>query len=357
MTRTVFDNFTVAHIWAQQNQASGRSHNGNFYFEGSAIYSYYTCIGMFLKPYGSKAGDSPLVFLSDTNHSVSTSKVQGYLSVACRHRNIVYVSSALLDTMSSRPWIFKSHEKSSTESEKKLRRAHCKAAIQKQADSWFDAARRELKAASRARSRKVDFISAARDYIARANDLAAMFRVRIKTPKHLRQIDSDLDSVLETLQAQEKQARDKARAAQAKRLEAAKARDKAAFEEWERGISPYACPASYDTTPNGGVYMRRYYKPDGESELQTSQGARVPWTHAVRVFQALKAVRASGAAWESNGRVLRVGHFSVDRIEANGDFRAGCHAFKWADIEPFALAQGVFGIEASDSAIVSKESV
>lgn len=355
MTRTVFDNYTVAHVWAQQNQAVGRSHNGNFHFEGSAIYSYDTCIGMFLKPYGSKAGDSPLVFLSDTNHSVSTSRVQRYAQKATDHYRHVFVSSAFLDTIEGNPPAFGLAKPYASDSQyKQGLRIVRKQAIQKQADSWFDAARRELKAASRARSRKVDFISAARRYVSRARDLASLFKVRISIPRDLRQTDSDVESLLAEMKA--KAARDlKAR----KEREAARRqRDKAAFEGWERGMSPYVHPpASYDTTPNGGVYMRRYYKPDGESELQTSQGARVPWTHAVRVFQALKAVRASGAAWESNGRVLRVGHFSVDRIEANGDFRAGCHAFKWADIEPFALAQGVFGIEASDSAIVSKESV
>lgn len=38
--QTVFTNDMVAHVWAQQNQPSGRSGNGQFYFEGRAIYSY-----------------------------------------------------------------------------------------------------------------------------------------------------------------------------------------------------------------------------------------------------------------------------------------------------------------------------
>lgn len=36
----VFSNDMVAHVWAQGRQESGRSHNGNFYFEGAALYSY-----------------------------------------------------------------------------------------------------------------------------------------------------------------------------------------------------------------------------------------------------------------------------------------------------------------------------
>lgn len=40
MTQYVYDNGMVAHVWANQSQDSARSHNGNFYFEGRAIYSY-----------------------------------------------------------------------------------------------------------------------------------------------------------------------------------------------------------------------------------------------------------------------------------------------------------------------------
>lgn len=38
--RTVFTNKMVAHVWAQNNQHYGRSHNGQFYFEGPCLYSY-----------------------------------------------------------------------------------------------------------------------------------------------------------------------------------------------------------------------------------------------------------------------------------------------------------------------------
>lgn len=37
---TVFSNDMVAHVWANQSQESGRSHNGQYYFEGRALYSY-----------------------------------------------------------------------------------------------------------------------------------------------------------------------------------------------------------------------------------------------------------------------------------------------------------------------------
>ena len=38
--KCVFDNSMVAHIWAQGMQSFGRSGNGNFYFQGTTLYSY-----------------------------------------------------------------------------------------------------------------------------------------------------------------------------------------------------------------------------------------------------------------------------------------------------------------------------
>lgn len=85
-------------------------------------------------------------------------------------------------------------------------------------------------------------------------------------------------------------------------------------------------------------------------ELQTSQGAAVPLTHALRAFQFLKAVKERGQAWQRNGRTLRVGHFQVDRVEANGDFSAGCHAIRWAEVTRVAADLGVAGLAPDESA-------
>ena len=69
----VFSNDMVAHVWAQQNQQSGRSNNGNFYFEGRTLYSYggHFPVGIFAAPGGP-------VFMNADSYSVSTSKHQSY---------------------------------------------------------------------------------------------------------------------------------------------------------------------------------------------------------------------------------------------------------------------------------------
>lgn len=78
---TVFDNAMTAHVWAQGRQPEGRSHNGNFYFEGRALYSYgrHFVAGFLLSP-----GRG---LVNDTRYSVSTGRHLDYarraLSLSC----------------------------------------------------------------------------------------------------------------------------------------------------------------------------------------------------------------------------------------------------------------------------------
>lgn len=79
--------------------------------------------------------------------------------------------------------------------------------------------------------------------------------------------------------------------------------------------------------------------------LETSQGATVPLRHAFRVFQFVAACRAERKAWTPGcgfgpGRI-RVGHFALDRIDSTGNFVAGCHSIKWAEVSRLAEALGV----------------
>lgn len=84
-------------------------------------------------------------------------------------------------------------------------------------------------------------------------------------------------------------------------------------------------------------------------ELETSHGATVPLTHALRAFRFLKHCRATGAAWQRNGRGLRVGHFQLDSVAPNGDFVAGCHRINWAEVARLAESLGVAELAAADT--------
>lgn len=84
MTRTVFDNDSVAHVWAQNTQDSGRSHNGQFYFEGPALYSYgsHYLVGFILEG---------VAFLNADSNSPTTNRHRSRAAGAVSHRRRVYV--------------------------------------------------------------------------------------------------------------------------------------------------------------------------------------------------------------------------------------------------------------------------
>lgn len=103
----------------------------------------------------------------------------------------------------------------------------------------------------------------------------------------------------------------------------------------------------YFDAESGGAAIR--IKGD---QLETSHGASVPLEHAIKAFRFVKLVRERGTPWERNGKTIRVGHFQIDRISAEGDFTAGCHKFTWPEIERAAALAGVADATADDSAAV-----
>lgn len=85
--------------------------------------------------------------------------------------------------------------------------------------------------------------------------------------------------------------------------------------------------------------------------LETSQGARVPLCEAVRVYQFLVCVRERGEGWEPRGmRAVRVGQFTVSRVDASGDFVAGCHRFVWREVHALAQSLGVAALPCDTAA-------
>lgn len=137
------------------------------------------------------------------------------------------------------------------------------------------------------------------------------------------------------------------REAERQRNEAERAERAAkAKADWLAGV-PDAQPPYFDAE-SGGAAMRVV-----GDELQTSWGARVPLAHAVKVFRFVKLCRERGQAWQRNGVTIRVGHFQVDSVTADGDFKAGCHNFTWPEVERAAAMAGVVDCPADDSAVES----
>lgn len=118
-----------------------------------------------------------------------------------------------------------------------------------------------------------------------------------------------------------------------------------AREAWISGESSYGRTLSDET---GGALIRaRDAEIDGcavvSGELETSHGARVPLAHAARIFAFVRRLREAGKAWEANPAApVRVGHYSLDRVESSGSFVAGCHRINWGEIERLARELGLW---------------
>ena len=77
------------------------------------------------------------------------------------------------------------------------------------------------------------------------------------------------------------------------------------------------------------------------NELETSRGAVVPLAHAVKAFRIIKRLHDKGQSYERNGHSIRIGHFALDSVDAQGNVRAGCHNVEWPEIERIATIVGV----------------
>lgn len=149
-------------------------------------------------------------------------------------------------------------------------------------------------------------------------------------------------------QTREKRKADKAERLARERLEA----EREKRESWLAG----GTVRFYGRDAQGGAYLRAVGVERDESgqitggTLQTSQGADVPLTHALRVFRFLKHCKETGTPWARNGRTIRVGHYQVDKVAPDGSFVAGCHVINWPQVEAVALALGVADL-APDSGV------
>lgn len=293
------DHHEVAHAWAHQ---TGRDRNGHsMFYDGDTIYSYgrHFPIARIVEVKG-----RTVVLFTTRSYSVSTAKQKSIVRGSI-HRRILDVE---------RP--------DSTD-----RTA--------QFDEMVTRAGELVEKSKRARSNGDEYLRQASLIIRDANDFAALFDVK-RPELSLESLGAAVAGIADRIRkAAAKEAR--RRAKEAKERERQEAESRAA---WLAGA-----PGRWRGTVNGKALLRV----DGDN-LETSQGASVPLAHAVRAFRFIKLVRQTGTGWKRNGRVIRVGTFTVDAIDPTGNVTAGCHAIAWSEVERIAKAIGVDGAAPSDEA-------
>lgn len=434
MTKTVFDNSMLGHVWAQQKQHTGRSNNGSMYFEGKVLYSYGSHFAL-----GYIMTGGLVALLNSDNYSITTSKHKNYAARAVRHMTRYYVPNltdlchtlrrvengqgdkvTMRAAVKARPAMsddaamyllrlvgFKAErelERIKAENDK-AKRAAIAAETKRRlnratilADSPLSDTRawlgrscnwnanpaenlskeifgylRDFK--TKLSTRRVNSLKAhravTRDFIANYERLNARKEARDKVRKILALIrkQTEIDQYfsvstylgwLENLaihgrrymnnatRANLASATHAARVAsnEQKRREAQERFEREAKQRQEWLDGQHSPSFGHFSDELGGALLRL----KGDT-LETSHGARVPLSHAVKVFQFVKLVRARGVAWHTNGRTIRVGHFTLTSIDTEGNFIAGCHTINWPEIERFARSIEMFDTPESEEAL------
>lgn len=336
-----YDNGMCAHVWAQQDKASGKTGNGNMSFEGATLYSYRTPIGRFVETVDGRRA----VLVTSNSYSITTSgKHMHALWRAIDYGRGAFSPCFTVPYLCGGSGLGYTHF-DLTAKEHAANLAHL-------VERYGAIVAKAKRAREYYGNMALSFTEAAED----ARNYAACFGL----DEPALDPEGDAAAVTEHRAAREAKAnapgaaekRERERAARAERKERKEreVREKAlaeaaeAIADWRAGRRPslpYTCPR---VDENGGALLRVY----GE-ELQTSQGARVPLTDAVKVFRFVKLCKERGEAWHRNGRTLPVGAFQVDHVAPNGTFRAGCHLIHWPEIEAAARAAGVLDIAPADT--------
>lgn len=295
--KTVFTNDEIPHLWAHKVQPHARG-TGSISFRDETGYSYAMPICRHAK---AKDG-TPCVLFTTESRSATTSRHTSAFRCAIPHGVPVYRVHDVLATGKA------SHAANIKERDEHLARLSMDA---------HKARPGTLKAQNLAAELQSE--------IANRNAYAQAFGVRVKPL-----------SEAEAVTLAQKLAKDAEKAVKrAQKAALARQREMAAEHAvdlalWLDGRKDYL-PHSREF----GVYLRV----NGD-EMETSQGARVPLTHAKRAVARVVKVRASGQSWHRNGSTLPVGHYHIDSISETGDVVAGCHRIAWEEIERFAKSQG-----------------
>jgi len=322
MTRHVFSNSDmVTHIWAQRDHDHGRNGTSNSSFRGGNLYSYRALIARFV---ADKDGN-PVALISSDKWTVTTSRHQHAARMAVpatipqfcvphlgeiyggvnddlghdHARNIAAYLSEYRDDMST------------------ARRARDISGPYAQHAGRAALAYAETFGLTRP---DIDVEGDWKEYLA----FRAARDARLNTPQNVAKRAADRDR---------REANKLAREARARA--AALLENNAAIAAWrtgERSYLPYGAREALD----GGAMLR--VRGD---VLETSMGASVPLSHAIKVFRLARIARETATPWHRNGNTVRVGNFHVDVLESDGTIRAGCHTIHWPEIEQAALIAGV----------------
>jgi hypothetical protein len=339
MVKRVVSKDMVAHLWANQSQSDARTGTSNFSFNGTTLFSYETPIAELINTVNGKR----VSLVTSDNYSVTTSA----------QRNIAIRAFSGYTFVVPRLGVSGGRSRYYTGSEF---HSHNLAYLVSQYREYADKLTRVRDLEN---LRCINWLSAPSNLhrlFSEANAYADAFglatpeldvNVDLETLRRLHAERIARNSTPAKLAAKERAAASRAEKLQreeAARTELAKLSNAEKLARWRNGE---AVSLPWEVSQAGALLRIR-----GEL-LETSQGANVPLSHAIRVFFAARQCRETATQWVRNGHTIRVGSFQVDQINTDGSFRAGCHYIQWAEIEAAARIAGVFDAPATTSEVAS----
>lgn len=295
----VFPTDEIPHLWAHSHELQGQARNpqNNLYFTGATLYSYRDTYPI-ARIVTNKRKEKCVLVNSDT-----------YSLTTARHISMTYQAVSHLLTFTVPVVVPYSGVKSNRD-------------IQENVKFYTKKVAKYEVMAMRARTNAIYVYGQLTELIQEANAYCKFFGVRKSF--ELTQPDKLKERVKEqTAKAHKEQAK---KEEQRKRREAQQLLEaQVDIERWKNGELVHF--------PH---WVRAVYLRVEGDEVVTSQGARIPITHARLGLAVVRKVKASGEAYQRNGHTLHLGNYAIDRIDTDGNLTAGCHFITYAEIERIA---------------------
>lgn len=304
----VFSTDEVPHLWAHQTQESARNAQGNLYFDGPVIYSYGSHFPIAAHV---KKGRKRAILFTTRTYSNTTAKHLGEVRRAIP-KDVPVFNVCLKDswgTLITNPTMT-THDERIADYRKRITEA--------------------IETVKRARNGGTWQLSNALRTAKEMRAYAKFYGIPsgkspLPNPKELARIRTEALRRFKVAEERREVRADKERAA---RMEC----ERVAMLELPEKIAAWRNGSSVQWWGVRDVPTMLRIKGD---EVETSLGARVPLDHAKRVLPFVLKLHENGEEWKTNGHTLHLGHYQLDRIDADG-VHAGCHHIPWDEVERFA---------------------
>jgi len=300
----VFDTGEIPHLWAHRTQEEARNRQGNLYFTSDTIYSYGSHFPI-ARHVTNDAGERAVLFTTATYSVTTSSHCSAVRSAIPLGIAVFHVPNVCHGRYSGSELTADDH-----------------------AGNLADYAERiEKYVITSARARSSYAKEWNHDRAVRLRDEAFAYRafVGLPVPKIPEVPGLDSEALTAIRKREAKRAAEKAEQTKRERAEAI-VHQQELITKWRAG--------QY----SGCLYDVPAMLRIGGNEVVTSRGARFPVSHAKRALAFVREVHESGQAYARNGRTIHLGPYALDRIEANGTVKAGCHVVSWQEIERIAPA-------------------